>query len=521
MARSPRSLSLVCGLLLVLLASSVEAQRHVLPSAGSAAGSGVSEWGAANCATAVTSPVAGSTECLDTTRGIWLNYDGTGWQSDAARAMKTVNVMDPRFGAVCDGSTNDSTAFQNAINSLGGTDVKIGAGLPAAEEGKGGIVVIPKGSCKIANVEVKNGTFLVGAGRLNTILIPAAASAYAVKVVGSHGGVRDLTIYNKNGLTGVTLLGIVPSDETQTTTVKEQNYNEIINLYLVGVGAAGETGMILRAGPDVGGVDSGAWYNYIAHVTINGARRGLWLREGQNAGASGANRNTFVGVRIGQAGTNIGLQIDDANTNNFVAMSFEGINTGTDPIATPTAIYIPTTTGPISGSTSNLNKFIGVEVEGNTRDVLLATAAEQYFEGAKTIGDAVDADPAGGTATYLTVTRQATSRVRVQSNTPATPVANTLYANTIPKVWGTFDGRVATFTVFACANCSVTRAAAGTYNVTITTAMIGANAYAVSAIADSTTMTLNAGASTAGSFQLVTTSGTDSARVQFMVIGQQ
>src|SRR3990167_5211019 len=51
----------------------------------------------ADCTT-LTGPVANTTPCLDTTRGVLLNYDGTGWQSDVARATKVINASDPRFG---------------------------------------------------------------------------------------------------------------------------------------------------------------------------------------------------------------------------------------------------------------------------------------------------------------------------------------------------------------------------------------------------------------------------------------
>lgn len=88
--------------------------------------------------TVITNPVTGWTGCLDSTRGAWLNYDGTGWQSDVARATEVYNVKDPRFGAIGNGTTNDRAA-------LAAADTAATAGT------NGGTILFPPGTYKVSS----------------------------------------------------------------------------------------------------------------------------------------------------------------------------------------------------------------------------------------------------------------------------------------------------------------------------------------------------------------------------------
>ena len=73
----------------------------------------------ADCTT-LTNVTANTTLCKDTTRGVVMGYDGTGWQSDAARATSVINVTDPRWGAKADGGvTDNATPFMNALAAAG------------------------------------------------------------------------------------------------------------------------------------------------------------------------------------------------------------------------------------------------------------------------------------------------------------------------------------------------------------------------------------------------------------------
>lgn len=68
--------------------------------------------------------------------------------------------------------------------------------------------------------------------------------------------------------TGVTL---APEDESQQTTVTNQNYNYFNNLRLNNLGE----GLVLRPGPDVAGQDSGSTYHNIG----GGAGTSFYVKE--------------------------------------------------------------------------------------------------------------------------------------------------------------------------------------------------------------------------------------------------
>lgn len=285
----------------------------------------------------------------------------------------TFNALD--YGADPTGTTDSRAAIQAAIDDAKATG--------------GGTIVIPEGTYLINSTSSPdslanglvvpytsaNGTadrvVLQGFGR-STVLQAGSNNMVVVRFSDSHGSVRDMSISGA-GYTGVVGLGCIPEDMTQTTTLVFQTYNIFSGLYILSCAE----GVMYKTGPDVGGADSGCWYNVFKDAHIYSCTRGIWLRDSTNAGGSPCNRNNFINVRIGQV-TNTGVQIDAGDTNKFYGVNFEGINTGTSPNTTPTALYILQTAA-IAGADNNYNMFFGCSFEGNTRDLNNFNPRSQFF----------------------------------------------------------------------------------------------------------------------------------------------
>ena len=315
-----------------------------------------------NSATTATTSTTAATIALRDSNGIVPSafiQTGTGATTRTvdAKLKDTVSVKD--FGAVGDGVADDGNAIRLAVTAV-------------AANG-GGQVYLPTGTYKVTTavgdvsntaIYVPSNVRIFGASQVGTKIVPGANNVVCFRITGLNGGIENLQIDNPSfTYTSVSGIRLAPTDETQTTTRTDVEFNCITNISIRQVSEA----IVLKCGPRVGGADSYCYYNSFTNIDIRNCTLGVWLKipNGGDPG-SGVNRNRFVNLRVGETGTNTGLQIDAGDTNTFVGCSFEGIQSGVSPSATPTAIVVAYNTASY-GCTDN--KFYGLTIEGCTRSV--------------------------------------------------------------------------------------------------------------------------------------------------------
>lgn len=284
------------------------------------------------------------------------------------------NVLD--FGADPTGVADSRQACQDAIDKCradGGGTVYFPAGTykivpTTSPDSKPNGLLIEFTTQHNPNQRV----MLVGEGKA-TILQPAGDDMYVIRLADSYCAIKDLSIVNSGSFTGVSAIGLVPEDLTQTTSVVYQTWNVLSGLFIQGCAE----GLELQAGPRVSGADSGQWYNGFYDIHIYKCLRGIFLKDSNNGGVgSGANRNNFYNIRIGED-TNTGLYIQSGSTNKFFGVDFEGIASGVTPSATPTAIIIDQANG--GGGSNDTNEFYGCVFEANTRDLDNSNSYSNFF----------------------------------------------------------------------------------------------------------------------------------------------
>ena len=301
------------------------------------------------------------TDAIGSTSADLVTYTpaGTGAVARSAQSKMrdTVSVND--FGAVGDGVADDGNAIRLAVTAV-------------AANG-GGQVYLPTGTYKVTTavgdvsntaIYVPSNVRIFGASQVGTKIVPGANNVVCFRITGLNGGIENLQIDNPSSTyTSVSGIRLAPTDETQTTTRTDVEFNCITNISIRRVAEA----IVLKCGPRVGGADSYCYYNSFTNIDIRNCTLGVWLKipNGGDPG-SGVNRNRFVNLRVGETGTNTGLQIDAGDTNTFVGCSFEGIQSGVSPSATPTAIVVAYNTASY-GCTDN--KFYGLTIESCTRSV--------------------------------------------------------------------------------------------------------------------------------------------------------
>lgn len=283
--------------------------------------------------------------------------------------MTSAQIADVQSGA---GSLDVRTACQNAITaakSLGAalhfpSGVYLIEGVASSDSKLTGLLV-PYTNANSTSNRIK----LIGDGA-STVLKAGSNNMIVMRWSDNHCTMQGFSI-DGGSRSSVWALGVVPENMTQTSTLTYQLYNEFTDIYITGC----DEGIAMRTGPDVGGADSGCWYNSFINVFIIFTKRGVWLMDCP-VGSSGVNRNYFTNMRIGQQ-VNTGVQIDDGGTNVFTQVHMEGVQTGTSPNATPTAIKIKQTGA--SGADNNTNVFYGCMLEANTRSLENANAYSEFY----------------------------------------------------------------------------------------------------------------------------------------------
>lgn len=149
-----------------------------------------------------------------------------------------IDVMNSAYGAKCDGSTNDSAAFQAAINAL--------------SVGNGTIVLPPGKTCKlISGVTISNsGVHIIGGGALSTT-VDFEPTANGALFTFSGGAVEEVF----NSLEGVAILS---NDTTHTKTAILAMDQSMFRLWDIDIGPGGTkwTGGSATTNPCLGSSDS-------------------------------------------------------------------------------------------------------------------------------------------------------------------------------------------------------------------------------------------------------------------------
>lgn len=279
------------------------------------------------------------------------------------KMQEFVSVKD--FGAIGDGVTDDRAAIQAAIDAVraaGGGSVFVPEGtyliMPTTSPDNfaNGIVVPYTAGIHGTGSRVH----LFGAG-FSSVLKAGDNNMVVLRFADSYGIVDNLSI-DGTGTTGSLGLGIMPEDITQTTQNVYTIYNTFCDLYIrnfTGVSSNTGTGIYMTFGPNVGGSDSGCYYNNLQNIRIYSCTVGIDIPQRPAPFSGGVGRNYFANIRVGQLGTNTGLRLKGGGTNTFVHVNFEGINAA-GPSATPTAIIV-------AGFGNDSNAFFGAHIEACAR----------------------------------------------------------------------------------------------------------------------------------------------------------
>lgn len=246
-----------------------------------------------------------------------------------------ISVTDPAFGAKCDGSTDDTTAIQAAINSL---------------PNDGGIILFPQASnCKISTtltigngttsaVSTKRGVVLRGAGVPNTPTGLPSLNGYTTstgpKLTWAGGATPMIQIAGPLQGWGIQNLVLDCASVTGSTGigVVSASFGDNSNLTVLNCGSVGISSLSNPLGgyTGVGNVDAlrNNWTNIFVLVPNVAAAKGILLN-GDSGGTSDTDYNVFTNVFIRGAGTaaTFGLYLGVNDANLFQDISVSGFAT--------------------------------------------------------------------------------------------------------------------------------------------------------------------------------------------------
>lgn len=307
-------------------------------------------------------PVAGTT--VHNSSAVKFIQSGTGAVATTVQTELSREVWVEQFGAVGDGVTDDRANIQKAIDAVraaGGGDVLFKGksyliGSVASSDAVNNGLLVPYSADELNGGGTAKRVRLIFTTQ--TRLLAGANNMIVIRFSDSLGAILGFPSIEANSKTGVWGVGLVPESMTQTTACVFQCFNKIEVIT-----RNTDEGIVMQAGPRVASRDSGCWYNEIYHYHFGG-KRGRWLKGSVTTDLVANNRNIFRG-RVG-GNCNTGTQID-AGTSNKDYSNYEGVNTGTSPRATPTAIYVEGTGGTPSLDNSD-NEFYGF-FEACTRQI--------------------------------------------------------------------------------------------------------------------------------------------------------
>lgn len=256
------------------------------------------------------------------------------------------------FGAKGDGVTDDTNAIQSAINFYRGKTIF----LPSGEYLTSNELVIPYAG--------GSSTELIGEQKSSTTIhLVTATDSAVLRLSASYCNVSKIR-FTSDSITN-TGVRIAPEDEDQVVTLVGQSYNTIEDCNFIGTLGYG---IYLMTGPKVGGADSHCFHNKIIRNNFNtNCNVGVYLTDGNSVGSSTSNRNWII-ENYFSGNMNCGIYNAGADTTYIQSNSFEGIDYGTSPLVSPTAIRIDNIS-PISSLSNQSISILDNRFEGCTIDI--------------------------------------------------------------------------------------------------------------------------------------------------------